>query len=227
MTEINPQNTSETNAPNTQAAPVEAVEAEVAQRSSRRTFLMVALGLGGVALLGGAAYAAGKLMTPANPAMGGNKGGENIAIAGQGGTQVLKMPPIKPAPEIPELEPDVQGVYLNRKDQSIFVGTGNVSISMMSDSSGKSDADATHDGPDVEVVVNHNTKIYVDKTPITVEAMKEGKELQQVVETIASLDDLTDKLSKTDTLTIWGNKVGDRVVARIILYRQPMVFKGG
>ena len=137
------------------------------------------------------------------------------------------MPPIKHAPEIPELEPDVQGVYLSRKDQSIFIGTGNVSISMMSDSSGKSDADATHDGPDVEVVVNHNTKIYVDKTPVTVEAMKEGKELQQVVEAIASLDGLTDKLSKTDTLTIWGDKVGDRVVAQIILYRQPMVFKGG
>jgi hypothetical protein len=227
MTEINPQNTSETNAPNTQAAPAEVVEVEATPRSNRRTFLMVALGLGGVALLGGAAYAAGKLMTPANATNGGSKGGDGIAIAGPGGTQVLKMPPIKRAPEIPELEPDVQGVYLNRKDQSIFIGTGNVSISMMSDSNGKSNADATHDGPDLEVVVNHSTKIYLDKTPITIEAMKEGKELQQVVEVIESLDDLTDKLSKTDTLTIWGDKVGDRVVARIILYRQPMVFKGG
>lgn len=233
MTEINQPNTSETNEPNEQAqlpevVVVEATPVHSPQRSSRRTFLMVALGLGGVALLGGAAYAAGQLMTPATSANdGGNKGGIAISSGGSGGTQMLKMPPIKNAPEIPAQEPDVQGLYLSRKDQSIFIGTGNVKIGVMTDSSGKSDSSASHDGPEVEVVVNHNTKIYIDKTPITIEAMKSGETLQQVVEPVESLSDLTEKLSKTDTLNVWGDKAGNRVVARIMLYRQPMAMKGG
>lgn len=197
------------------------------KRSSRRTFLLVALGLGGVALLGGAAYAAGKLMPQASSANSGGKGDGGIAIAGPGGTQMLKMPPIKHAPEIPDLEPDVQGLYLSRKDQSIFIGTGNVSVGVMMDSNGGSDSSATHDGPEVEVVVNHNTAMYIDKTPITQEAMESGAELQQVVEPIESLDDLTANLSKTDTLSVWGEKSGSRVVAKVLLYRSPMMLKGG
>lgn len=228
MTELDKTNINETSEQPQASEVIEVTSNTPPKRSSRRTFLMAALGVGGVALLGGAAYAAGKLMTPATSANGdGDKGGIAIASNGPGGAQMFKMPPIKNAPEIPEQEPDVRGLYLRRQDQSIFIGTGNVKVGLMKDSSGQSNSSAEHDGPEVEVVVNHNTAIYIDKTPITQEAMKSGAELQQVVEPVESLDDLTANLSKTDTLSVWGEKSGSRVVAKVMLYRSPMTLKGG
>ncbi len=226
MTEPDKTNINETSEQPQASEVIEVTPNALPKRSSRRTFLLVALGVGGVALLGGAAYAAGKLMSPAT-SMDKGDGGIVLSSSGPAGSKQFKMPPIKNAPEIPAQTPDVMGLFLRRQDQSIFIGTGNIKIAAMRDSSGQSDSSAEHDGPEVEVVVNHNTAMYIDKTPITQEAMESGAELQQVVEPVESLDDLTANLSKTDTLSVWGEKSGSRVVAKVLLYRSPMMLKGG
>jgi hypothetical protein len=53
-----------------------------------------------------------------------------------------------------------------------------------------------------------------------------SKEMQQVVAPMASLDALTDKLSDVDGLAVWGDKVGDRYIARTVVYRPPMLPDG-
>ncbi len=189
------------------------------KRSSRRTFLLAALGAGGVVLLGGAAYAAGNLMHIA-PAGGGNGFSVSNGPGGQQRVQ-FKLPPIKNAPQIPSSDPDAVGLFLRRQDQSIFLGTGKIQMMFMKDSSGQVHTSATNDGPEVEVVVNHDTKLYVDKTVITMEAAQSGKEIQQVVEPVASLDAMAANLSKTDVLSAWGQKVGNRLIATVLLYKPP------
>lgn len=196
-------------------------------RRPRRTFLLAAGGVGIVAVLGGAAYVAGNLLNPPKPGVG---GGSEIMVRGGGpGGPVVKefhSPKIKNAPEIPASEPDVAGLYLRRQDNSVFLGTGEIEMMVQKDAGGKTAANAKHSGPDVEVVVNRDTKIYLDKTPITQKDLEEGKELQQVIEPVASLDDLVKDLNTTDSLLAWGQKVGDRLIARTLLHRPPLMLGG-
>jgi hypothetical protein len=217
MTELKQPNKDDTNE-QPQATP-----SATPKRSSRRTFLLAGVGIGAVALLGGAAYAAGNLMN-GQLQVGGGGNGFSIGT-GPGGQQnvQLKMPPIKNAPQIPSTSPDATGLFLRRQDQSLFLGTGRIQMMFQKDSNGQMHTSATNDGPEVEVVVNHDTALYVDKTPITMEAAQSGQTLQQVVEPVESLDAMTANLGKSDVLSAWGQKVGSRVIAKVLLYRPPMV----
>lgn len=70
------------------------------------------------------------------------------------------------------------------------------------------------DGPQVEVVVTHDTLIYKDVTDMP--APKSGSDVQvlaQVVEP-GSLDDL----NENSIVTMWGQKQGDRTIADVIVY---------
>jgi hypothetical protein len=196
-------------------------------KHARRGVLLAAGGAGLVAVLAGAAYVAGGLLNAPKPAADG--GGEIVMRGGPAGGQMktVKIPRIKNAPGIPATEPDAAGLYLRRQDNSIFLGTGDIQMTVQRDSSGKTQAKGKHNGPDVEVVINRDTSLYRDKTPITMEAAEQGKEIQQVVEPIATLDDLVSNLSETDSLMVWGARNGDRIIAKTVVHRPPMFFGGG
>ena len=206
----------------------EAIVLDAHPRRSRRTFLLAAGGVGLAAVLGGAAYVAGNLLN-ASQKDGAGGGNDFMLNAGGPGGKQVKMyhsPKIKNAPEIPNTPPDVTGLYVRRQDNSVYVGTGEVQVMIQRDATGKSQANAKHSGPDVEVVVNHDTKLYEDKTPITQQDMEADRELQQVVAPITSLDDLLQNISTTDSLNAWGQRIGDRLIAKIVLHRPPMLLGG-
>jgi hypothetical protein len=70
----------------------------------------------------------------------------------------------------------------------------------------------------VEVVVSANTKIYRDTTKLDPD--HPDTEVQQTVE-LGTIDDITPQSS----ITVWGKKAGDRVVASVIIYTSPFAFK--
>jgi hypothetical protein len=67
------------------------------------------------------------------------------------------------------------------------------------------------------VVITADTKIYYDATQLDPSSPPQG-DIQQVVDE-GSLDDL----GSDSMVTVWGVRTGDRVVADVIFYTQPMV----
>ena len=189
--------------------------------NGRRTALIAIGAVGSAALLGGAAFAAGRLLRPPIEETG---GGGQMIIAGNGPggafNRSVSQPKIIPAAGIPAEKAATVGLYQKRQDNSVFVGTGNVEMKVEVNHEGKVAAEAKNDGPTVEVVVGRDTELFQDVTKI--DPLKdEGKEVQQMVEKVASLDTLIGKLDSTSTLQVWGNQTGGRVNAKLILFRPP------
>jgi hypothetical protein len=207
---------------------------EMNRRVSRRSVL-IAGGVGAVAALGGLAYVAARFSTPPRPSDGGMLGAAPGSSAGApGGQQVqraFKGPNIRTAPEIPSAPPEVQGIFRKREDNSLFLGTGNITVAMPVLNAGDGNSAggemiASADGPEVEVVVTRKTRLFRDTTPITMQSLETGAEIQQTIEPVESLDALTGSLGKADALSVWGTRNGDRYVATVILYRPPVMLSG-
>lgn len=193
--------------------------------SSRRQMLRWGLAAAVVALAG--MVNGGCMMQPVQTAQS-SGGGRVVQIGGGSGAPQmfeLKGARVTPAPGLPTGEPDVIGLYLRREDQSIFLGTGEIQMRVtLSEGGQQPAAEASASGPTVEVVVNRNTEIYMDVTEISLEARRDGLEVQQLVEPLDSLNTLLESVNKTDTLTVWGNRSGDRIIARVIVYRPADIY---
>ena len=137
---------------------------------------------------------------------------------------------ITPAPELPTTQPEVTGLFVERKDNSIIVssipmkggGGGGVVISTGGGDSGPSTSGGpSSDGPKVEVVVTNETTIYLETTqPSGPPTSGEEVVLQQTVAE-GSLDDLTSQ----SFVTVWGRKSGDRIIAEVVFISNPVFFK--
>jgi hypothetical protein len=120
-----------------------------------------------------------------------------------------------PAKELPQTLADAEGIFDHRKDNSIFVGTGQVRKKPQTDQRGDVTVSLTHDGPTVEVVVSHQTILYKD---VTVQPPRGSGTItfQQVVEP-GSLDEIGENC----LITAWGKKMGDRIIADVLVYTGP------
>jgi hypothetical protein len=145
-------------------------------------------------------------------------GGPIFSLDENGGKNVrINVDDILPAKELPQTPADVRGLFDRRQDNSIFIGTGQVTVGVERDQSGKVETTSHHDGPVVEVVVTAQTKIYKDVTMRQFEgAPPEGQKIQQVLESGSS-----DEIGQASLLTVWGKKTGDRFIAEILVYSPP------
>lgn len=165
-----------------------------------------------VALLGGAAYVAGRLISPSTPAQAG-KGGPGFYISGPGGKSV-SISETK-AKELPQISPTVVGVMTGRQDNVLSLGTGKISVNTHIRPGAQPTTQASYTGPVVQVVVVHDTQIYKDVTPLNPEELsKTGGKVQQVV-ALGTIDDI----GKNTMVQVWGNRQGDRITANVLLYR--------
>jgi len=150
-------------------------------------------------------------------------------LPGNGGMVSISVQ-ITPAPELPTTQPEVTGLFVERKDNSITVssipmkggGAGGVVISTGGGDSGSSTSGGpSSDGPKVEVVVTSDTTIYLETTQPSGPPTS-GKEvvLQQTVAE-GSLDDLTPQ----SFVSVWGRKSGDRIIADVVFISNPVMFK--
>jgi hypothetical protein len=174
-----------------------------------------------ILLLAGAAFVGARLLNGQGlPFMStGGGSGPSLSLGGPGG-KMVKLD-IEPSKELPQTSADVTGLFDHRQDNSIFVGTGKVTMAFKKDPSGKVETSSNHDGPTVEIVVTSQTKIYKDVTMRQFDGPPpEGQKIQQTLES-GSLDDV----GQSSMLTVWGKKTGDRFIAEVLVYSPPAFIK--
>jgi hypothetical protein len=170
-----------------------------------------------VFLLAGAAFLGGQLLRGGGMP-GAPSGGSGLRISTNGGPAV--QIDIQPSKELPQTPADVRGLFAHRKNNSIFVGTGQVRTVVRRDQAGNVEASSDANGPTVEVVVTNETIIYHDTTLQQYTGQPPaGERIQQVLEP-GSLDDL----GESSLITVWGRKTGDRVIADVLVYTSPSVW---
>ncbi len=184
----------------------------------KRNFILIAGIVVLLALLGGAAFVGGQLLNGQGLPVQASSGGLKMAI-GQGAKpgQTFQLD-IQPAKELPQTPAEAKGLFDQRKDNSIFVGTGLVRMMAQKDQSGNVTTSATHDGPTVEVVVTSQTTVYRDVTMKQFSGQPPSGKIQQVVE-LGSLDEV----GKDSMVTAWGKKTSDRIIADVLVYSLPSI----
>jgi hypothetical protein len=168
-----------------------------------------------VLLLAGAALMGGRLLN-GQPL---SASGFNLFSGGGNGRQEVRinLDDILPAEELPQTPAEVRGLFDHRENNSIFVGTGQVTMIVEQDQSGNVESSSNASGPVLEVVVTNDTVVYHDTTLQKYNGQPPaGQKIQQVLEP-GSLDDI----GQHSTLTVWGKKTGDRVIAEILVYTTP------
>ncbi len=77
-------------------------------------------------------------------------------------------------------------------------------------------------GPKVEVVVTNETTIYRETTEFKEPSSSETQTIQQTVEELT-----LDELSSQSMVMVWGRKSGDRIIAEVLFYSNPIMFNVG
>jgi hypothetical protein len=82
--------------------------------------------------------------------------------------------------------------------------------------------DVNYTGDKVEVVVSNDTLIYRETTEFSGPSgpPKGNETVQQTVE-----ESTLDELNSQSMVTVWGRKSGDRIIAEVLFYSNPVLFK--
>ncbi len=184
----------------------------------RKSVMPYIIGIGVIVLFAAAAFMAVRYFAEPKNAAGGGPGGKNvISVEGPGGQQAFELN-VKPAEELPDSEPAESGIFIERKDNSVFIGTGEVTVRAKAEPGQDPQVDTDFTGPKVEVVISADTVIYKETTQLDPE--DPGAEVQQTVE-LSTIDEITEQSS----ITVWGRKAGDRIIADVILFSTPFMIK--
>jgi hypothetical protein len=174
--------------------------------------LIIVFGLA-VLLVGVAAFMAGRMLNAGTGPVG--FFGRPVENAGR---NFISIGDIVPAPELPTTPPELTGLFVERRDNTVMVqevsfdpGLGG----MLNDSPLDENS-----GPKVEVVITGETTVYRETTDFGQSISEEDFSVQQTVQ-----EDTLDKLNAQSMVTVWGRKNGDRVIAEVLLYMNPMMIK--
>ena len=121
---------------------------------------------------------------------------------------------------LPQTEPDVTGLFAERKDNSVFV-TESSRFTVHPDKNGAVNVQADDNGQTLEVVVTSETIVYINvaQAPEPDAVPADGKVQQKVAP--GSLDDL----NKNSIISAWGDRRGNRLFATVLLYSEPGMLK--
>jgi hypothetical protein len=152
-----------------------------------------------IIVVAGAAFAAGRLL---------NRGVSPLGLFT--GTGISLVTDIIPAEELPKQPPEVEGLFVERQDNIIFVEG-----SQPTTNEGGVEA-GSGGGPRSEVVITGETLIYHDTTepPSERPTGDNNPAIQQTVEE-GTLDDL---YVSQALVMVWGRKSGDRIIAEVMVY---------
>ncbi len=171
-----------------------------------------------VALLAGAAFVGGQLLSGQGvPGLGSVGGLDALMNKGGGSSQHVQIQTI-PAKELPQTPADADGIFDHRQDNSIFVGTGQAQIMVQPDRGGQVQTASSHTGPIAEVVVTPQTTVYRDVTmgQFNDHPASGSIKVRQVLEP-GSLDEI----GQDSFVAAWGNKTGERIIAAVLVYTLP------
>ena len=173
-----------------------------------------------VLFVGAAAFVAGRMLN-------GNVGPLGLfGIGGNGDVMSVRVNVI-PAEELPKTRAEVVGLFVERQDNTIIVssiplksGAGGMVVEK---SGGEAVAGSPADldsGPQVEIVITNETTIYRETTELGGPPSGEEETVQQTVEE-STLDDLNSQ----SMVMVWGRKSGDRIIAEVLFFSNPVMFK--
>jgi hypothetical protein len=161
-----------------------------------------------ILLIGAAAFLAGRMFSR------GIGFGNSSGTVGNG--QVfISLDDITPAPELPTITSEITGIFVERKDNTVMVQLVSFDAGV-----GGMAGDSPSSGPIVEVVVSGNTTIYRETTEFSRPVPGEDFSVQQTVEE-STLDDI----GPQTMITVWGRRSGDRVIADVLFYSNPLMLK--
>ena len=162
-----------------------------------------------VLLVGAAAFVAGRMLNGKVNPLG------LFGLRGGGDVMTVRVNVI-PAEELPKTRAEVVGLFVERQDNTIVVS----SIPMKGGGggvAGGAPADMTG-GPEVEIVITNETTIYRETTELSGLPPGEHESIQQTVEE-STLDDLNSQ----SMVMVWGRKSGDRIIAEVLFYSNPVM----
>ena len=167
-----------------------------------------------VILLAGAAFVGGQLLNQQQ-----TNGSNGVTVSnGPGGQQTVRaIMQLEPAKELPATAPDVRGLFASHKDNSIFVTQGDHFMTTVN-KDGSVSIQTDGNSQQIEIVVTTDTTIYKDVTQppdVKTASSSNGKMQQQV--TPGSLDEI----GTNSFLSAWGDRRGDRLIAKVLVYSQP------
>ena len=174
-----------------------------------------------VLVVGAAAFIGGRMLN-------GKVGPLGLGMPMGNGGMVSISVQVTPAPELPTTEPETRGLFVERKDNSIFVSAismdaGGKGVVLQTGGGGDGEPSVSGpkaDGPKKEVVITNETTIYLENTDFGEPKPGVNQVIQQTV-TEGSLDDLTSQ----SFVTAWGRKSGDRIIAEVLFISNPVMFK--
>ncbi len=174
-----------------------------------------------VLLLAGAAFMAGQMLSGGLER--GNATGPGMIVApgyGEAGSGEMMVEMMEMPEELPDSAPAAFGLFVRQEDNSIFISE--VAGGFLQ---GKGDsASAT------EVVITNETTVYKDVTAqdyedVTAQDFDEppsgGEAIQMKVQPGSA-----EEMGEGSFVMVWGDKRGERVVADVLVYSEPMIFTG-
>lgn len=178
----------------------------------RKTIFIGALVMVGVAVLAGAAFLGARLLSPGrvtNSPNGNN--GEIIAGRGPGRNITIER---KPAEELPDRRPDINGEVTEVKGNSLMV-TPVSDIRVIVNKDGETSKDVEYMGAATEVVVTQETQVYLDVTNREHDLDKATGESMVIEQELEDAD--LSQIGVGGIITVWGYKRGDRLIAETVV----------
>ncbi|MEM7342620.1 MAG: hypothetical protein AAF485_00115 [Chloroflexota bacterium] len=130
---------------------------------------------------------------------------------------------VEPADDLPAGSPQTGGVLVGQEDDLLSVGTGNIEldieVEIVEGQSPEETISLSHSGPVETALINENTIIYRDTTPLDVqpsETLNGEITIQQEIEQVEALPAVIQNLE----VQVWGHLDGDQIVADVVVYHQ-------
>ena len=194
------------------------------EQMMNKRLLMIIGGLVLLLILAAGTFTAVRLLaTPAEAAATGGGGARVIESvqAVDGGAPVSVRTTILPAPELPDEPAATGGIFVRREDNGIVIGTGNIDVEVSVEIDPETGQETTTlipstDGPEIEVVITHDTVVYQDVTDFSIDGPIESGE-REVVQAVRRVE-TADEIGENMELQVWGERSGDRVIATVVVY---------
>ncbi|HLO29416.1 MAG TPA: hypothetical protein VK249_09790 [Anaerolineales bacterium] len=182
---------------------------------NKRTILIMGIL---ILVVGAAAFVGGRMLNnKVNP----------LGLFGLGGRgNVMVRVDMIPAKELPTTAPEAMGQFVERKDNTIFIQSislkaGGGGVVVAKGAGGPAGGSSSENsGPKIEVVITNETTIYRDTTQPGKPTTSGSQTVQQTVE-----ESTLDQLNSQSMVQVWGRKSGDRIIADVLFYSNPVFFK--
>ena len=122
---------------------------------------------------------------------------------------------------LPEISPDLVGLFVSRSDNSIMLGTGNieveVSVEQVNDQEPVTAVSAVHGGPEVELRISDETEIYFDTTELQEPDQDDFDLGHMTIQRTVEPGDLSSLEAKTTMVRAWGIMEEGVLVADVLV----------